>query len=182
MLFISKVFPLFSTRSHSGKLRAGRQLDSKHLFRVEGRGSATIHDVTVSSMATRPLSLTSEALSELMSAKERTEKAVERCKKSVASLQSFLTSINVQHVNSTDLGTVMENYDSVGETLDNKMSELEANLKAINEQINTERSKLSGPVLNETRRFQASISVFAEREGDVEIALIYGIASDFYRA
>ena len=142
---------------------------------MEGRGAATIHDVALSSMPASPVVTTSVAIEELLSKKQRTEKALERCKKSILSLEGFLSTLNVQHIDVTALGKVMENYDTTGAALDEKVIGLEKTLKSIDEQLEAERKNLNGPSRDQKLGQRATIGVFAEAEGEVEMALIYGV-------
>ena len=142
---------------------------------MEGRGAATIHDVALSSMPAPPVVTTSVAIEGLLSKKQRTEKALERCKKSLSSLEGFLSTLNVQHIDVTALGKVMENYDTTGAALDEKVIGLEKTLKSIEEQLEAERKNLNGPSRDQKLGQRATIGVFAEAEGEVEMALIYGV-------
>jgi hypothetical protein len=143
---------------------------------VEGRGAATIHDVALSAMPSPPVVTTSATIDELLLKKQRTEKALERCKKSLASLEAYLSTLNVQHIDVTELGKVMENYDATGAVLDEKVLGLEKTLKGIEEQLEVERKNLAEPSrLNDRLKQRATISVFAQVEGEVEMVLIYGV-------
>jgi peptidoglycan hydrolase CwlO-like protein len=142
---------------------------------VEGRGAATIHDVALSDITTNAdASRSTDDLDSLLAKKEWNQKALERSKKSIASLEAYLSSLNVQHVDVTELGKVMDNYDAVGQKLDEKVTKLEKTLKAIEADIKTERDKLREHSENAKLKKRAAIGVFAELEGEVEIVLIYG--------
>ncbi|TFK31126.1 hypothetical protein BDQ12DRAFT_307927, partial [Crucibulum laeve] len=151
-------------------------------FRVEGRGAATIHDVTVSTIPQLEKPASSPKLKELERQRERITKALERAKKALESLQTYLNTLNVQHLDVTGLKKVVDNYDATGEQLDDKVSELEAKIQELNEQINAEKLKLDGPTGNEKLNLKAVIGVFADSEGEVEIALIYAVHSATWSA
>ena len=142
--------------------------------RVEGRGAATIHDVTVSGIPPPPVISTSPSLVALLLKKEKTQKALERCKKSISSLEAYLRTLNVERVDVSQIGNVMESYNIEGEKLDFRMLELEKELETIQGEINVEKRKLLGSVGNDELGLRAVIGVFAESEGQVEIVLIYG--------
>ncbi|KAF5369113.1 hypothetical protein D9615_010435 [Tricholomella constricta] len=144
-------------------------------LRVEGRGAATIHDVTISRIPPPEAPTTSAALSSLVSKRERTLKALERCKKAVASLESYLATMHVQHIDTTQLGKVVKEYDATAEELDNRMLELEGQLAGMDKEVEEEKSKLAGPKRNDKLNIRAVIGVFADVEGEVEIALIYAV-------
>ncbi|TDL23087.1 hypothetical protein BD410DRAFT_814727 [Rickenella mellea] len=146
---------------------------------VEGRGAATIHDVTVSYSPTPPTVTTSPELSASLLKKERTQKALDRCKKSLASLESYLGTLNVERIEVAQIGNVVEKYETEAEKLDDRALELEKQLRDIDQEIISERTKLNavGRGWNNKLSLQAAIGVFAEHEGEVEIALIYAVSS-----
>jgi len=146
---------------------------------VEGRGATTsIQEVALSAMPSSPIVTTSATIEYLLWKKKRTEKALERCNKSLASLESYLSTLNVQHVVVTELGKVMEGYDATGAVLDEKVLDLEKTLKEIDQQLEVERAKLSSPNRNNGLNQRATISVLADIEGEVEMVLIYGMWND----
>ncbi|TDL26898.1 hypothetical protein BD410DRAFT_782988 [Rickenella mellea] len=151
-------------------------------LRVEGRGAATIHDVTVSYTPAPPAVTTSTALSAFELKKERTQKAIERCRKSLASLETYVGTLNVERIDVSQIGNVVEKYDTEAAKLDDKLLELEKQLQETNQEIQDERKKLTGPVRNVQLGLQASIGVFAELEDQVEIALIYAVANASWKA
>ena len=141
---------------------------------MEGRGAATIHDVTVSSTPPPPVVSTSPTLAALLVKREQTQKALERCKKSIASLEAYLGTLNLQHVIHSQIRNVLEKYDFEGEKLDVRMIELEKELDTLECDIKAEKIKLEGPGSNDKLGLRAAIGVFAASAGEVEIALIYG--------
>jgi predicted nuclease with TOPRIM domain len=145
--------------------------------RVEGRGAATIHDVTVSMARGQHTPTSSPKLTELLKKREKTANALKRCEKSLASLQQYLDSLTVEHLEVSKLADVLESYDSTGERLDAKKSELSEELRLIDVEIEEERVDLAAPQDNDKLRTKAAIGVFAQTAGNVEIALIYGECS-----
>ncbi|KAF7365674.1 hypothetical protein MVEN_00441100 [Mycena venus] len=144
-------------------------------LRVEGRGAATIHDVTVSTSKGEHVPTSSPELAALLSKREKTSNALARCEKSIASLEQYLSSLSVEHLDVSKLESVMQNYDSTGEKLDAKKSELTEQLRLIDADIVLERARIAVPHENDKLRVKAAIGVFAQGEGDVEIALIYAV-------
>jgi hypothetical protein len=128
-----------------------------------------------------PIETTSATIEELVSKKQRTGKALERCKKSLNSLEVYLSTLNVQHIDPTALGEVIDNYESTGAILDEKALDLEKTLNGIDEQLENERKKLAGPRRDDRLHQRATISVFAEVKGEVQMALIYGMWNDGMR-
>jgi len=144
--------------------------------RVEGRGAAaTIHDVTVSTIVPPPSPTSSDTLKELINKKRRTEKASERAKKSLTALETYLGSLKIEHLNASNLREVVNNYDTAAEELDERITELENVLAETNEAISAEKTRLSGPIGNANLNLKVSIGVFADFEGEIKIALIYGV-------
>ncbi|KAG6815207.1 hypothetical protein H0H93_010580, partial [Arthromyces matolae] len=150
--------------------------------RVEGRGSATIHDVTVSNVEppiTPPVPTTSPTLTTLLSREEKAGRALERCKKSLGALETYLSSMDVRTIDVTQIGAAVKEYDFVAEGLDDRVLELGKELRDLDEQIKEERTKLrvaARPNGDETSTptKKAVIGIFADGEGEVEIVLIYG--------
>jgi uncharacterized protein (TIGR02231 family) len=152
----------------------------KESLRVEGRGAATIHDVVVSRAPQEPVVTTSSALAVLLLKKQRTEKALQRCKKSIASLETYLGTLNVERVNVSQIGDVMRGFDSQGEQLDDRVLGLEQQLSTTEDEIRVERERLAGPSKNDKLGLRAAIGIFAASEGDVEIVLIYAVHSAYW--
>lgn len=140
--------------------------------------------MTLSDTPQPAVSSTSADLEALLSKKEWNEKALARAKKSLASLEAYLSTLHVQHIDVADLGKVMDSYDAAGQKLDEKVTELEKTLKGIEADIKTEREKLTGPSQtgDERLRKRVTVGVFAEFKGEVEITLIYGTPADLERS
>ncbi|PFH53301.1 hypothetical protein AMATHDRAFT_1370 [Amanita thiersii Skay4041] len=160
--------------------------------RVEGRGAATIHDVTVGTMPTAPAPTTSPALDELKKRKERSTKSLERCKRMHGALSTYISTLHVQHAPVTELDKIVEGYCTTGEKLDHKILDLEAELRVIEKDIEEEQEKLDPEwhaLQNESSdddgdsqkdkphllRQKVSMGVFVDAEGEVELVLIYAV-------
>lgn len=172
------------TRSYKFTVKTGQNqvninglpiaMDQESL-RVEGRGSATIHDVTLSYIPEPEVASTSARLEDLISEKDLSERALQRCRKGLASLEAYVSSLHVQHTGVRELDGVIDHYDQTAEKLDKKVISLEKAIKKLDEDIQKERKELTGPPRDEKLRLRAAIGVFAAVEGQVEIALIYGV-------
>ncbi|KAJ7788180.1 hypothetical protein B0H14DRAFT_2949554 [Mycena olivaceomarginata] len=132
-------------------------------LRVEGRGAGE-HVPT-----------SSAKLSELLKTREKTASALTRCEKALTSLEQYLGSLTVQHLEVSHLDKVLEQYDSTGGRLDSKKVELTEELRRLDTEISNERALITVPHEDSKLRMQAAIGVFAESEGPVEIALIYAV-------
>ncbi|KAG5641474.1 hypothetical protein DXG03_005126 [Asterophora parasitica] len=147
-------------------------------LRVEGRGAATIHDVTISSIPSPDNDeddSTSPELAVLLVRKEHTSRALERCKKSTEALQHYLSTLSTQHVDVAQLGKIVKEYDATAEQLDDRILQLEKQLKDTDKEIEKEREKLWGAKPDDSLGIRAVIGVFADVEGEVEIVLIYAV-------
>ncbi|KAJ7119770.1 hypothetical protein C8R44DRAFT_706692 [Mycena epipterygia] len=144
-------------------------------LRVEGRGAATIHDVTVSQAKGEHAPTSSPELTELLNKRQKTANALARCEKSVVALEQYLSSLTVEHLEVSKLESVMENYESAGEKLDARKSDLTEQLRTIDADIALEKVRIAVPHENDKLRVKAAIGVFAQAGGDVEIALIYAV-------
>ncbi|KAF7318744.1 hypothetical protein HMN09_00386700 [Mycena chlorophos] len=151
-------------------------------LRVEGRGAATIHDVTVSTAKGEHVPTTSPELVALLKKKEQTQNALTRCEKSIASLEQYLASLTVEHLDFSKIENVMDGYNTAGEKLDGRRSELTEQLKALDVEIESERKRVAVPHENDKLRVRAAIGVFAEQAGDIEIALIYAVPHATWKA
>ncbi|KAF7325553.1 hypothetical protein MKEN_00404700 [Mycena kentingensis (nom. inval.)] len=156
-------------------------LESESL-RVEGRGAATIHDVSVSFAKGEHVPTTSSELAALFKRREQAQNALSRVDKSLASLEGYLSSLTVQHLDYSKLESVMESYNAAGEKLDAKKAALTEELKGLQADIEKEQTRIAVPHENDKLRVKAAIGVFAEQEGDVEIALIYAVPRATWRA
>ncbi|KAJ7922929.1 hypothetical protein B0H13DRAFT_1980864, partial [Mycena leptocephala] len=144
-------------------------------LRVEGRGAATIHDVTVSMAKGEHVPTSSPKLTELLSTRAKAANALTRCEKALTSLEQYLGSLTVQHLEVSRLDNVLEHYEATGARLDVKKAELTAELLRLDTEISLERTRIAVPHEDSKLRMQATIGVFAQAEGDVEIALIYAV-------
>jgi chromosome segregation ATPase len=123
----------------------------------------------------------SPKLTELLSTRAKAANALTRCEKALASLEQYLGSLTVQHLEVSRLDNVLEHYEATGARLDVKKAELTAELLRLDTEISLERTRIAVPHEDSKLRMQATIGVFAQAEGDVEIALIYGtVCYSFY--
>lgn len=140
---------------------------------MEGRGALTIHDVTISPVPEPETPSNSTALKVLNARKDRTLKALQRCQKSIQSVEGYLATLNVQHIEMAKLSQVVADYDTTAEQLDERSLELEQKLRDIEEEISLEQAKTT---VDKKLNLRATIGVFAESAGSVELVLLYGMA------
>jgi uncharacterized phage infection (PIP) family protein YhgE len=145
---------------------------------VEGKGSATIHDV-IFSMTPRITSVVpqSSMLKDLQHERKRLQKAFERCTESLSSLKAYLRTLNVQHLQISQLSEIMESYDAAAEQLDDKSLDLEEQISVMNAKIKVEQLKPAAPSENNNLKKSVGIDLSATVDGEIEITLMYGKAS-----
>ncbi|ESK90597.1 mucoidy inhibitor a [Moniliophthora roreri MCA 2997] len=154
-------------------------IDTESL-RVEGRGKATIHDVNLTTNPPKNDAGSTTTLDGLTLKKTRIEKALERCKRSIASLESFLGTVSAAHTKSSDLRSVVKDYDASAGELDETLLGLEQQLKDVEKEIQEERKKIAPKAPYERGR-HASIGVVAE-DSDIELVLIYAVTGATWEA
>ena len=64
--------------------------------------------------------------------------------------------------------------DATAGALDDQVTKLEKEIEDVQKAITEEEERLAGPTQNEKLNLKASIGVFAEFDGEIKIALIYG--------
>ncbi|KAF4579590.1 hypothetical protein EYR40_000229 [Pleurotus pulmonarius] len=161
-------------------------MDSDSL-RVEARGPASIQGVSTGPTPSTPVPTTSEELKGLQKEKRLVEGAIERCKASIAALRSYVASVAADRVPSENLGQLLQHCETEGERLASQLLELEDKLTSSDEAIKTERKRLSGANSSDSDyeillNLTASIGLFADEEGDVELTLIYAVHGATWRA
>ncbi|KAG6807698.1 hypothetical protein H0H92_006658 [Tricholoma furcatifolium] len=156
-------------------------LDSDSI-RVDGRGSATIHDVTVSENSKPATPSTSDLLEKLSDESNLVYKTLDRAKAAKKSLEAYLDTLHVQHADVATVDTVLEHYESRGEALDKKILALQNKLTELLKQIDNERAKLSDASQSSKLGAGVTISLFAASEGEVSIVLAYAVESATWKA
>ncbi|KAF9012156.1 hypothetical protein BDZ89DRAFT_1077476 [Hymenopellis radicata] len=156
----------------------------KESIRVEGKGSATIHDVTVSMAPSDTKATTSDVLQELLDKKQRIAGALKRAELSIGSLQTYLNSFDASRFEGKLLGDQIENYEAVAERLDERVMQLRKDEAATDAEIVVERQRLSAGTIDEDAalRMKVGVGVFAAAAGPVDLILIYGVTSASWTA
>ncbi|KAF8920851.1 hypothetical protein CPB85DRAFT_1372857 [Mucidula mucida] len=137
-------------------------LDSESL-RVEGRGKATIHDVTLLLMDKTKEEATSDELRRLEERHQITQNALPRCSAPRKALEEYLDTLDVQHVEPTRLASIVENYDTTAGRLDMKILALGKEVAVLDAAIENERKINKNPakltMLCEIVRFNIGAAV-----------------------
>ncbi|KAK2467717.1 hypothetical protein APHAL10511_000012 [Amanita phalloides] len=152
--------------------------------RLEGRGPAIIHDVSTTTTPQPGKHSTSPEMDDLVSHKEHTLKELERCKTLHEAMGKYLETLHVGHVNVEQLDKIVHGYKATCGNLDNDILGLEKQLKAIEEDIQKETEKETKKQRDKSRllRKRVSLSLFAEKESEVEIILTYAVSAAFWSA
>jgi hypothetical protein len=97
-------------------------------------------------------------------------------------LESYLSTIHIQHIDIEKIGGVMKGYDTAAEDLDERMINLRAELGGIEDEVRKERERLASQTVAFDRRLslRATVGVFSEEDGEVEVNLIYGKYNFFF--
>ncbi|KAF4603068.1 Conserved hypothetical protein CHP02231 [Pleurotus pulmonarius] len=154
----------------------------KDSLRVEGRGLASILGVAVSDVSASTPGL-SPSLSSLEDRQEVTQKAITRCTKAITAIGVYLGTLDARSLGPEHLGPLIDAYETQAEKLDLKLLKLQAEFKELNNQISLERAvwvakQRQGGLLGK----MATIDIFVETEGKVELVLIYAVGQASWSA
>ncbi|TFK24426.1 hypothetical protein FA15DRAFT_655968 [Coprinopsis marcescibilis] len=146
--------------------------------RADGYGSVQIHNVTVLWTPLKPFTfLTSPLLEELEMKKTNIEDAKERVKNASEFLIKYLGRQDSLQTNPGKLQDIIDKYKSASHKLDERLTDLRAEKRAVCKQIRMEEERLrldhadtATCVMLDCR---VTISVFADVEGPVELELRY---------
>ncbi|TFK24397.1 mucoidy inhibitor A [Coprinopsis marcescibilis] len=173
------------TRLFKFKVRTGRNQVvinglphslKKDSFRVEGRGSASIHDVTIARVdPPARLSVTSPRLDQLRAEDNKLARGLRRAEKELKFLDSYFTTLDVQKINVSELQEIIDGYDTAKEKLEEKVVGLEAKRGAVREKVRQEEGTQEGDKSNSQRTIRATIGIFASGEGSVELIATYAV-------
>ena len=128
-------------------------------------GEATIKGVTISDIVPPPTPTTSDALKELFDKKRRLENSCERANKSLNGLETYLGSLDIQHLAVSNLLYVMHSNDMAAEDEDDRIA------AETDEAISVEKARLSSPVRNPKLNLKVIIDVDADFESSTSIFL-----------
>ncbi|KDQ13205.1 hypothetical protein BOTBODRAFT_133795 [Botryobasidium botryosum FD-172 SS1] len=149
-------------------------------LRVEGRGSATIHDVTISTTPSNEESF--PELEALKSEKKVIESSQYRVSKRLEALESFLTTLSAKGNSIAQVTEVLTGYETEAAALQNQSYDLDRRLTELDRRVGEEenRTRIQSPSgeLNK----QVTVAIFARAEGPVELVLIYAVSRASWRA
>ncbi|KAJ7776830.1 hypothetical protein DFH07DRAFT_797936 [Mycena maculata] len=133
---------------------------------VEGRGAATIHDVTVSTTKGEHVPTTSPELAALSDKREEIANTLERCQ-----------NISIRSLFNTSMCPSWKRCWKTTIPPEENCRPYVEQLRVIDDDVALERARITVPHENDKLRGRVAIGVFAETAGDVEIALVYVVPS-----
>ena len=150
-------------------------LGSNSPNRVEGRGNATIHDVTETSKRPRKRFI-DESPEDIDLATERTvlSEELERANTRLDALGNYLGQANAQYTSVQQFRDTLNLYEEEGEKLQRRIREIESELVRVRKaRRNQSKPHRYRPAC------EASIGIFVPEAGTLEIILTYGAPSAF---
>ncbi|KAF5315031.1 hypothetical protein D9619_007471 [Psilocybe cf. subviscida] len=144
-------------------------------LRVEGRGACIIHEVSISQIPVQVPTIASPKLSSLLAQHTSLEKARTRTNKAITAISSYQGSFGANTIEVKDLGAATIAAESVASQLDDKLVEIEDKLAVLGKEIAEERKTLGETKENKELRQRVTVMVFAEKECEVELVLVYGV-------
>jgi uncharacterized protein YukE len=117
---------------------------------------------------------TSPVMNQLSQNEEKAANALARCKKVAQSIDKYMEKLDVEHLDISKLGEAMDVYDATQEKWDDKILQLIQKIEDIKTEKEAESDRLTDQGINKKLRTQAVIELFAERDAEIELFLIYG--------
>ncbi|KAJ3849109.1 hypothetical protein EV368DRAFT_47976 [Lentinula lateritia] len=155
-------------------------------LRVQGRGDATIHDVSLSTMPAQAQITTSPTLQELFARKELLRNAIHRARTSSRALEAYMGSMSVHDVPLSQVGLFLESYNLHGSKLDEELARLKHEEDEVYNEIQAQKDKIAAEKLSQsgggTLGMQVSVGLFAENEEQIELDLVYAVFSANWEA
>ena len=113
-------------------------------------------------------------LEELEDKRLKAVNTIERYKKTLRAIDTYINKLNVEHLDISELGNAMDIYDSTEEEWENKITLVEKEIVSLDKEIEKEKLGLEKQVGNKKLRTQVVVGLYAEMAGEVEITVIYG--------
>jgi hypothetical protein len=121
-----------------------------------------------------PSAADSPRVLELLSEKEDLEQSSYRAEQSLKALDGYLETLTSLSTTSANLmGTIAE-YNTGARVYQDEIRAVREKLKKVEKAIEEERLKSKGKVRHRSLNMKASIGIFAEAAGEVELGLVYG--------
>ena len=149
--------------------------NSEGLSRVEGKGAATIHDVTPTSKSQPGKPSDSPKLKDIAAQRQCLNEAMERAKRRLATLNSYLDRVNTEHTPVSELRGILDLYEEEAEKLQRRMKEIQSELELVTKS-EQEENKAHPPTYGRWV-YGATIGLFVPEAATLEIILTYGLCS-----
>jgi hypothetical protein len=121
-----------------------------------------------------PSAADSPRVLELLSEKEDLEQSFYRAEQSLKSLDGYLKSLTSLSTPSGNLMGAIAEYNAGAKVYQDEIRALRDKSKSLEKAIDEERLKLKGKARHPSLNMKASIGIFAEAAGEVELGLVYG--------
>ncbi|KAF8648982.1 hypothetical protein AX16_006096 [Volvariella volvacea WC 439] len=158
--------------------------------RVEGRGPATIHEVSVDTLpapgwgSATTTNTTSPTLDALREKQAGIEAAIERCEKSMRALKHYIKSVKADKVGTKQIGEVLRAYESEGGKLYDTMVELKKSRDAVASEITIEQKSLNPDVveIDPKLRTVLVVNLHGHSKEKVELSITYVVSDASWSA
>ncbi|KAL4255123.1 hypothetical protein AB1N83_012978 [Pleurotus pulmonarius] len=144
-------------------------------LRVEGRGAATIHDVSVA--PTLPAPADPETASALSKQHKLLEDKIRRCKDVSAFLEKSILGIALAPADYTQIAVVVQAYERESATIDERVVDLQEELEELRLRRDEARGQATDPL-----ELTAIIGIAAEKGGEAEVVLTYAVPDASWEA
>ncbi|KAG9226905.1 hypothetical protein CCMSSC00406_0003422 [Pleurotus cornucopiae] len=140
-------------------------------IRVEGRGDATIYDVSITPTSVAP----SDPAIEAAVAREyrSAENEARRCKDASFFLENFLRKVELVPCDHAQIPIILRTHQHASSKLDSRLIDIEEEL---------EKLRLSRTPLSYLMPLTATVVMVAEHAGEAEIALVYAVPNASWNA
>jgi hypothetical protein len=142
---------------------------------VEGKGTATIHDVTPTSKYQPGKYSDSPRLKELAARRQTLNQAMERANKRLDTLNHYVHSVNTEHTSVGQLRDILNIYEEEAEKLQGRMKETQLELDLVSRSEQKENE--AHPATSGRWVYGAIIGLFVPESAALEIILTYGPSS-----
>ena len=142
---------------------------------MEGKGDATIHDVTQTSKHHPGKQNDNVKLKEIAAQRVCLNEAMERAKKRLGVLNSYLDRVSTEHTPVGELRGILDLYEAEAEKLQGRMKEIQSELELVTKSEQEANKKY--PQTYGRWVYGATIGLFVPVAATLQIILTYGSCS-----
>ncbi|TFK17639.1 hypothetical protein FA15DRAFT_698379 [Coprinopsis marcescibilis] len=154
----------------------------QNTLRVNGRGAGTIQEVSTSYITPEAGVKTSAKLKELLREKEVLDQRAHRAQKTLAALDKYIGTLVANSTPSASLKDVLVDYNSNAEGIQAETLVIDDKQTEVDEAVRAEKLALEGKKRDSRLNVRASIGVFADSAGEIELSLVYAVYSASWTA